>query len=170
MNPALRVLLLWQWTQQTQLKPGFLFVLMNPAKLGKLGSRTQLTWVTYSLGSPRLAGFRTQLKPRFNLGWTQLSIPGNTRKKGAAGENFWDFFPRYTWNSILNEKFNLVRAFFSKIRTLFFEFSKRAGETSPLLPSSYAAVNLCKFFFLVFTFIQRLIYWSVVILSCACYI
>ena len=50
MNPALRVWLLWQRAQQTQLKPGFLFVLMNPAKLGKLGSRTQLTWVTYSLG------------------------------------------------------------------------------------------------------------------------
>ena len=29
------VLLLWQQTQQTQLKPGFLFALMNPAKLGK---------------------------------------------------------------------------------------------------------------------------------------
>ena len=44
-------------TQQTQLKPGFLFVLMNPAKLGKLGSRTHLAWVTCSLGSVRLAGF-----------------------------------------------------------------------------------------------------------------
>ena len=59
-----------------QLKPGFLFVLMNPAKLGKLGSWTQLTWVTCSLGSPGLPGFWTQLKPRFSLGWTQLSIPG----------------------------------------------------------------------------------------------
>ena len=54
MNPALWVLLL---LQQTQLKPGFLIVLMNPAKLGYLS-------------------LRTQLKPRFNLCWTQLSIPG----------------------------------------------------------------------------------------------
>ena len=51
---------------------------MNPAKPGKLGSWTQLTWVTCSLGSHGLAGFWTQLKPRFNLGWTQLSIPGVT--------------------------------------------------------------------------------------------
>ena len=59
---------------------------MNPAKLGKLGSRTQLTWVTCSLGSPRLAGFRTQLKPRFDLGQTQLSIPivKNTLKEALA--------------------------------------------------------------------------------------
>ena len=42
---------------KTQLKPGFLIVLMNPAKLGYLS-------------------LRTQLKPRFNLCWTQLSIPG----------------------------------------------------------------------------------------------
>ena len=65
--------MLLQQTQQTQLKPGFLFVLMNPAKLGKLGSRTQLTWVTCSLGSPRLAGFRTQLKPRRSLTWVKPS-------------------------------------------------------------------------------------------------
>ena len=55
----------------------WLFIcLMNPAKLSKLGSRTRLTWVTCSLGSARLTVFKTQLKPRFNLGWTQLSILG----------------------------------------------------------------------------------------------
>ena len=64
-EPSSKVLLLWQWTQQTQLRPGFLFVLMNPAKLGKLDSRTQLTWVTCSLSSRRLAGVRTQLKPNY---------------------------------------------------------------------------------------------------------
>ena len=53
---------------------------MNPAKPGKLGSWTQLTWVTCSLGSHGLAGFWTQLKPRFNLGWTQLSVPGFKRE------------------------------------------------------------------------------------------
>ena len=31
-----------------------------------------------------------------------------------------------------------IRAFFPKIRTLFSNFEKRAGETSPL-PSSYAS-------------------------------
>ena len=36
-EPSSKVLLLWQRTQQTQLKPGFLFLLMKPAKLGKLG-------------------------------------------------------------------------------------------------------------------------------------
>ena len=69
-EPSSKVLLLWQQTQQTQLKPGFLFILMNPAKLGKLSFQTQLTWVTCSLGSPRLAGFwnpaKTQVSPGLN--------------------------------------------------------------------------------------------------------
>ena len=34
-----------------------------------------------------------------------------------------------------------IRAFFSKIRALFSNFCKRAGETSPFPPSSYAPVN-----------------------------
>ena len=36
---SIRVLLFWQQAQQSQLKPSFLFVLVNPAKLGKAGSR-----------------------------------------------------------------------------------------------------------------------------------
>ena len=33
---------------------------------------------------------------------------------------------------------NLIRAFFPKIKALFFKFWKRAGETSPPSPFSYA--------------------------------
>ena len=45
-NPALWILLHWQQTQQAQLKPDFYVVLMNPAKLGKVGFRTRSIWVT----------------------------------------------------------------------------------------------------------------------------
>ena len=38
-------------------KTWLLFVLMKPVRLDKSGSSAQLTWVTYSLGSPSLAGF-----------------------------------------------------------------------------------------------------------------
>ena len=43
-KPSSKILLLLQGTQQTKLKPDFLFVLfVNPDKLGKLGFRAQLT-------------------------------------------------------------------------------------------------------------------------------
>lgn len=45
----------------------------NPAKLVKTVFRTQVTWV-YLLDVFTQLDFRTQLKSRFNLGWTQLSI------------------------------------------------------------------------------------------------
>ena len=39
LNLLTKCLVLLQRTQQTQLKPGFLFVLINPAELGKLGTK-----------------------------------------------------------------------------------------------------------------------------------
>ena len=111
--------LLSQRTQQTQLKPGFLFVLMNPAKLGKLGSRTQLTWVTCLLGSPRLAGFRTQLKTRFNLGWTQLSIPGGpikeTHNPSKIGLQNWNLG---LWEKMIGLKWGIVSLNVNILRSL----------------------------------------------------
>ena len=111
--------LLSQRTQQTQLKPGFLFVLMNPAKLGKLGSRTQLTWVTWLLGSPRLAGFRTQLKTRFNLGWTQLSIPGGpikeTHNPSKIGLQNWNLG---LWEKMIGLKWGIVSLNVNILRSL----------------------------------------------------
>ena len=53
----------------------------------------------------------------------------NTRKRGPTTKK----------NCILNGKFNpimdTIRTFFSKIRTLFFRFSKKVGEASPVLPN-----------------------------------
>ena len=54
-EPSSMVLFLWKRTQKTQLKPGILFVLMNPARLGKAVSSTRLALVTCSLGSPQVS-------------------------------------------------------------------------------------------------------------------
>ena len=75
------------------------------------------------------------------LRWT---IIYNTKKKGPAGKILRFFLLKTFKNCTLKDKFNTdmtsIRAFFPKIRTLFFDFQKRAGETSlsPLPPSRYA--------------------------------
>ena len=60
----------------------------------------------------------------------------NTRKK-TPRERFWSFFCRYSWNYILNGKFNSrwtePGLFFPELR-YFFRLSKRAGEASFLSP------------------------------------
>ena len=44
--------LLWQQTQQTQLKPGFLLFLKSPAKLGKVGLLAGFIQVSWVLENP----------------------------------------------------------------------------------------------------------------------
>ena len=68
------------------------------------------------------------------LGHFEKHFLKNVKKKGPAGKKFGFFLPRYSQNYILNGKFNLrmdtIRAFFSKIRALFY-FQKTAGEAPP---------------------------------------
>ena len=68
------------------------------------------------------------------LGHFEKQFLKHVKKKGPAGKKFGFFLPRYSQNYILNGKFNLrmdtIRAFFSKIRALFY-FQKTAGEAPP---------------------------------------
>ena len=77
----------------------------------------------------------------------------DTRKRGLARKHFGVFSPRYSYSCTLNGEFHskmdTIRAFLSKIRILFFPFSKKAGESSPLLLScvpvsvaDYASISL----------------------------
>ena len=81
------------------------------------------------------------------LGHFDTHFVKNTRKGGPTGKNFGVFSPRYSWNYILNEKFNpmmvTIRTFFPKSEH-FFQFSKRVREASPLLPS-YAPVSVAEY-------------------------
>ena len=52
-------------------------------------------------------------------------------KKGTAGKNFGVFSENYILNGKRNPRKDIIGAFFSKIRALFSNFRKRAGETSP---------------------------------------
>ena len=55
-----------------------------------------------------------------------------TKEKRPHMEKLGVFSPRYSYNYTLNRKINSKM---DKIR-VFFDFQKRAGETSPLPPSS----------------------------------
>ena len=77
------------------------------------------------------------------LGHFNKHFVKNTRKMASQGNILEFFSPRYSWNYILNGKFNpkmdTIRIFISKIRTLFSIF-KKAGEASP--PSSTSSCAL----------------------------
>ena len=64
---------------------------------------------------------------------------------GPVGKEFLFFCLETLKNCILNEKFypqmTTIRAFCSQIRVLFSNFRKRAGETCPPPPSSYAPAS-----------------------------
>ena len=67
---------------------------------------------------------------------TSIKILSKTPEKRAFREPFWSFSPRYYQNYILNRKFNEHNQGFSfENRNTSFLFSKRAEETSFLLPS-----------------------------------
>ena len=55
----------------------------------------------------------------------------NTWKKNSAGDNFGVFFPRYSKNSVSNNKFNIQGIFFPKSGHFFSIFTK--GQGSPPL-------------------------------------
>ena len=58
----------------------------------------------------------------------------NTRKKGPIEKHFEVFSPRYyILNGKSNPRMDTMRAFYSKIRTHFFNFLKSTGEASPLV-------------------------------------
>ena len=79
------------------------------------------------------------MEPRIllGLGHFDKDYVENSRKRRPTGKNFGAFSPRYSWNVILNRKFNpkmdTFKAFLSKIRTLFSIFKKGMGSL-PSLP------------------------------------
>ena len=78
------------------------------------------------------------------LGHFDKHSPLTRERKTQQGEDLRVFCLETLKNFILNDKFYLkmtkIRAFFIQIRALFSIFQKRAGDTFPPPPSSYAPV------------------------------
>ena len=67
----------------------------------------------------------------------------NTRKKGPIEKHFEVFSPRYyILNGKSNPRMDTMRAFYSKIRTHFFNFLKNTGEASPLVARQWVWLNM----------------------------
>ena len=82
------------------------------------------------------------------LGHLDKHSPTTQEWKAPQGKIIWFFDWKLLKNFILNEKFYLlmttIRTSFLQIRALFFNFWKRAGETSPSLPCSLPLVTCLK--------------------------
>ena len=74
----------------------------------------------------------------WNLETSRNNLPKIQEEK--ALQTFWSFFSWYSWNHILNGKFNrkmdTIRAFFPKIRVLFSTFKKGQANMSLNMPEN----------------------------------
>ena len=107
-----------------------------------------LWWLILEVETPDIASAQPEIfqgKGGFvKLGHFDKHFIKKSRKK--ARKIFWSFLSlRYSWNYILKGKFNpridTIRAFFSKIRTLFLIFKKEQGRFSPSSPPLVARLH-----------------------------